>query len=108
MGGGALLLMFVYGGVLIVWSAGSQEKVSKGKQVISGGVIGLLFVLGSWLIINWILLGLRTENILEGEGQIFDQPFNQTPQGQTGGAAQPAAPAGGSGGGRFGPRESPF
>ena len=53
--GSAALLFFVYGGVTFLISGGSQEKVTKGKQIIIGSVIGLFIIFGSYTIINFTL-----------------------------------------------------
>lgn len=53
---GALsLIMFVYGGVVWLISGGSAEKISKGKEIIFGAVVGLLIVFGSYTIIRFVV-----------------------------------------------------
>jgi len=51
--GSLALLMFVYGGFLMVTSAGSQEKVSKGKTVMTNAVIGIVIIMTSGLLIQY-------------------------------------------------------
>ncbi len=51
--GSFALLMFVYGGFLLVTSAGSQEAVSKGKKAITNAVIGILIIMTSGLLIQY-------------------------------------------------------
>lgn len=45
----------VYGAVVIMIAGGSAEKVTKGRQIITSAVIGLVIVLASWLLINEIM-----------------------------------------------------
>ena len=58
--GSAALLMFTYGGVMFILSAGNQERVSKAKTIFTNSVIGLAIVLGSWVIVTFI------EKVLKG------------------------------------------
>lgn len=51
--GGIVVLMFVIGGFFFVISGGSGNRVNKGKEIITGAIIGLALVLGAWLIINF-------------------------------------------------------
>ncbi len=53
--GALTLAMFIYGGLTLLLSGGSSEKVSKGKEIILGSVIGLLIVFGSYTIINFVV-----------------------------------------------------
>jgi hypothetical protein len=59
--GSLTLAMFVYGGVMLVISGGSSERISKGKEIILGSVVGLFIVFGSYMIISFVstdLLGV--------------------------------------------------
>ncbi|NTW22526.1 hypothetical protein HGA34_03215 [Candidatus Falkowbacteria bacterium] len=56
--GSLALLMFVYGGFVLLLSQGSSDKVAKGKAVIVGAVIGLVIVFTSWAVINMIVKGI--------------------------------------------------
>jgi len=49
------LIMFIYGGVMFLISAGSAEMVSKAKKIIIAAVIGLIIVFSSYLIIKFVL-----------------------------------------------------
>lgn len=53
--GALTLAMFIYGGLTLLLSGGSSEKVSKGKEIILGSVVGLLIVFGSYTIINFVV-----------------------------------------------------
>ncbi len=49
--GSLMLLMFIYGGVLFLISAGSQERIDKGKKALSAAVVGMAIILLSYVII---------------------------------------------------------
>lgn len=51
--GSLALLMFVYGGFLLVTSGGSQEKVGQGKKAITNAIIGILIIMTSGLLIQY-------------------------------------------------------
>ena len=53
--GSLALLMFVYGGFMFLISAGSSDKVSKAKTIITAAVAGLIIVFSSYLIIQFVL-----------------------------------------------------
>ena len=56
--GSLALLAFVYGGVLFLISAGSSDRVTKAKQAITGAVIGLIIVFGSYTIVYFIMVNI--------------------------------------------------
>ena len=60
--GAFALLFFVLGGVMFLISGGSQERVTKGKQMIIGSVIGLLIIFGSYTIIGFTLKAMGIRN----------------------------------------------
>jgi type IV secretion system pilin len=68
--GSAALLMFMYGGILWVISAGNQERVQKGKAAITAAGIGIVIILSSWLIVNFTILAL-TKGEVGGTANIF-------------------------------------
>jgi len=53
--GSLTLIMFVYGGVLFLISAGSSDKVSQAKKILTAAVVGLIIVFGSYLIVKFAL-----------------------------------------------------
>lgn len=48
-------VMVVYGGVKMVISAGSPERLKEGKKIVLNGVIGIAIALGAYLIISTFL-----------------------------------------------------
>ena len=46
------ILMLVYGGILIMFSAGSPSRVSRGKEIITAAIVGVLIALLAWLFID--------------------------------------------------------
>ncbi|MEA3249860.1 MAG: pilin [Patescibacteria group bacterium] len=56
--GGLALLMFVYGGFLILSSGGSQDKVKKGKDILVSAVIGIFIILLAGYLIRYGLARL--------------------------------------------------
>lgn len=52
------LLMFVYGGITFLTSAGNQSTVKKGMDILKAAIIGIILVFSSVLIINLFFGGL--------------------------------------------------
>lgn len=63
--GSFALLMFVYGGFMMLVSGGSEERVSKGKTIVRNAVIGIFIILLSGALINYGLnaLGIKASFI---------------------------------------------
>src|SRR4030043_977625 len=49
-------LMFVIGGFTLLTSAGNPSRTENGRKILTSTVIGLAIVLGSWLVINTIMV----------------------------------------------------
>lgn len=56
--GGLALLMFVYGGFMMLSSGGSEDKVRKGKDAITAAVIGIFIILLAGYLIRYGLARL--------------------------------------------------
>jgi len=52
--GSLSLIMFVYGGVMFLISAGSSDKIAQAKKILVAAVVGLIIVFSSWLIIKFV------------------------------------------------------
>lgn len=48
-------ILIVFGGIVILTSGGSTERISKGKDIIKGAVIGIVVALASYLIISTVV-----------------------------------------------------
>jgi hypothetical protein len=48
-------IMFAYAGFLLVSSGGSTEARGKAKEIFTNTLLGLIFAVAAWLIINSIL-----------------------------------------------------
>ncbi len=76
------LLAFVYGGVTFLISAGNQNKITKGTEIIQAAVTGLIITFASVLIINVFLGGLGGQLQKSGNqitGQIQIKPSSTPP-----------------------------
>jgi len=56
--GSIALLMFVYGGFLMLISQGDATKIQKGKTVMVWSVIGIMIIFGSYIFVSYIISGL--------------------------------------------------
>ena len=64
--GSLSLLMFVYGGITFILSAGSADKVNEAKPILVASVVGLIIVFSSWLIIRFFVSMLGATNNFDG------------------------------------------
>lgn len=64
--GSFALLMFIIGGLMWIFSGGNEQRVTRGKQIITGTVIGIALVLGSWLLVNFVGKLLGRELLVTG------------------------------------------
>jgi len=65
--GSLALVMFVYGGVIFLISAGNSDLVKKGQQIILGAIIGLALVFTSHAIIQLAFTALNVSGAKSGE-----------------------------------------
>lgn len=86
--GTAALLMFVYGGTMMILAGTSakgddnKKKINRGKDAIMAAIIGITVVLGAWLIVNFTIIAL-TGGDIDSPAKIFGNkdPF-AAPSGQ--------------------------
>lgn len=57
--GSIALLMFVYGGFLFLISSGSPKLVEKGKEIMKWAVLGLVVIIGAYMIVSTIVGALE-------------------------------------------------
>jgi len=58
--GGAAVLMMSIGGFMMLASAGRQEMYDKGKSYVFKAVIGIVFVLGAYILVTTIQLLVKS------------------------------------------------
>jgi len=56
--GSLALLMFIYGGVTWVISAGNEEKIAKGKNIILWASFGLAVIFFSYAMVRFVISAL--------------------------------------------------
>jgi len=54
LSGSIFLFLIIYGGIIMMTAAGSQEKVKKGKDIITWAIIGALILGGAYAITNLV------------------------------------------------------
>jgi hypothetical protein len=61
LGAAAMFVSFVYGGAMYMLSFGDSGKVEKGKNAIRVAVIGMIIMMCSWAIVNYVVnsIGVR-------------------------------------------------
>jgi len=87
--GAFALLMFVYGGFLMLMSGGKSEEINKGKNVLVWAVIGLAVTLASYSLATFVIAGLTRglpSSIGQFPGSTSTGPGGTTP-GSTGGSS---------------------
>lgn len=55
--GSLALIMFIYGGLTWMTSAGSADKVKKGRDIIVWSIIGLFIIFSSYILVR-LLIGV--------------------------------------------------
>jgi len=53
------IVVIIYGGFLLMTSAGSENRIAAGKRAILSAIIGLAIVFGSFIIITTILRAIK-------------------------------------------------
>jgi fumarate reductase subunit D len=56
--GSLSLLMFVYGGLTWMTSAGAADKVKKGREIIVWSIIGLAIVFSAYILVKFVVTSL--------------------------------------------------
>jgi hypothetical protein len=46
------VVFIIWGGILMLTSAGSADRIAQGKRAMTAAVIGIVIVLISWVLIN--------------------------------------------------------
>ena len=71
--GAVALAVFIYGGVMWIIAAGNDERVKQGKEALKAAVIGIILILTSWLIVNFVIYALTGQGGDIGPMNIFGQ-----------------------------------
>lgn len=74
------VLMIIYGGILMIFSAGSSKRVESGRKVLMAAIIGFAIVLAASLILNTVLMittksHFTPSNIFSGAGLKCQPPL---------------------------------
>lgn len=59
------LLLLVIGGVMFITSGGNQERITRGRHIMVGTVIGLAIVLGSYVIVLNLQKFIGVKNVYQ-------------------------------------------
>ena len=51
-------ILFAWGGILILISAGNPGRISEGKKILTGTLIGVLIILSAYLIVRTLIVTL--------------------------------------------------
>src|SRR3989344_4550274 len=57
-----LVVALLAGGVIWATAAGSTEKITQGRKIITGSIIGIFIAFGGWLIVDTIIVTLGAKN----------------------------------------------
>lgn len=60
--GSLALLFFIYGGITLLFSGGSEERVKKGKGILLAAIIGLVIAFSGYLIVDFSMKALGVES----------------------------------------------
>ncbi|MEK7584472.1 MAG: hypothetical protein AAB490_04450 [Patescibacteria group bacterium] len=63
--GAIALAMYVMGGMWMIFSGGSSARIERGKDILIGTSVALIFILGSWLIISFVLEAFDAQKELQ-------------------------------------------
>lgn len=83
MTGSMMILMFIYGGTMMIIAGApfsgkgdNRQTINKGKDAIVAAIVGLIIILGAWLAINFTILAV-TKGDVGGPATIFGRPFSE-------------------------------
>ncbi len=52
--GGLALLFFIYGGFVLIFSSGAPDKITQGKEIIVGALIGLVVAFCGYVLVSFL------------------------------------------------------
>lgn len=53
-------IVVIWGAFLMITSAGNESKYKEGKKKITSAIIGLVIVLGAWIIVNTVFMAIAS------------------------------------------------
>jgi len=62
------LLFFIIGGIMLIMSGGSSERIQKGKKIIIGSITGLIIIIFAFTIVNIMMKALEADELLPDKG----------------------------------------
>jgi len=75
-----LIVALLVAGFFWLTSAGSEEKITKGKSILFSAVVGFVIAFGAWVIINTIMTTLVFKNPIDNNSAWNDTSFcSQSP-----------------------------
>ncbi|MDP2736833.1 MAG: pilin [bacterium] len=60
--GSLALVMFIYGGITWMLSAGNQEQVTKGKNILIWAALGIIIIFTSYALVKFVLTTVTMTN----------------------------------------------
>ncbi len=48
------VLFMLYGGWIWIWARGNDEEITRAKDIIRGSIIGLIVILSSYGVMQWV------------------------------------------------------
>ncbi|MBU4421766.1 pilin [Patescibacteria group bacterium] len=52
--GGLALLFFIYGGFMLLISRGNEQQITKGKDILSKAIIGVIIIFGAYFAVDFL------------------------------------------------------
>lgn len=68
------VVVFIYGGIMLLTSGGSEDKITKGRKALWQAVWGMLIAFAAWIIVDTIIKWLVDPNFQWQFG-----PWNKIP-----------------------------
>lgn len=80
--GSLVLFMFIYGGFMMLTSAGKSEQINKGKNILINSVIGLAIIFSSYLVVITVVSVITNQewNMATIQGKLTCVPLSFEPQ----------------------------
>lgn len=69
--GAIFTVLVIYGGFIWMTSAGNDEQVTKARKIISAAIIGLVIILLSYSITNFVLKSVSDATVTDGDPFVY-------------------------------------